>query len=85
MNQFDDPFAPVTIEPVVMPDITQDEQTVTTSDAAAIIGITQNHLRQMVFKKRLTPAGRKGRSNTFYLWQVQALREERDKKATITP
>ena len=45
--------------------------------AAAILGITLNNLRQMVFKKKLAVAGKAGRRVTFLRADVEALKSAR--------
>lgn len=48
-------------------------------EAAAILGVTANNLRQMVHKKQISPAGKRGRRTVFMRADVEALRERRSK------
>lgn len=56
-------------EPVQQP--TTD--TITSQQASILLGVTQNNLRQMVFKKKLVPVGKDGRKNLFSRADVEAL------------
>lgn len=47
--------------------------TITSQQAAVLLGVTQNNLRQMVFKKKLVPVGKDGRKNLFDRADVEAL------------
>ena len=47
--------------------------TITSQQASILLGVTQNNLRQMVFKKKLVPVGRDGRKNLFSRADVEAL------------
>jgi hypothetical protein len=38
--------------------------------AAMLLGISKNNLRQLVYRKLLTPAGKSSRRNTFKLQEV---------------
>lgn len=38
--------------------------------AAMLLGISKNNLRQLVYRKLLTPVGRSSRRNTFKLQEV---------------
>jgi uncharacterized protein (UPF0216 family) len=48
-----------------------------TNSAAQELGITANHLRQMVFKKKITIAGKKGRKSLFRRGDVESLKQLR--------
>ncbi len=48
-------------------------------DAAAILTVSPNNLRQIVHKKQLTPVGRRGRRTLFARGEVEALAERRRK------
>lgn len=48
-----------------------------TNAAAQELGVTANHLRQMVFKKKITVAGKKGRKSLFYRGDVESLKQIR--------
>jgi hypothetical protein len=48
-------------------------------DAAAILTVSPNNLRQIVHKKQLTPVGRRGRRTLFARAEVEALAERRRK------
>lgn len=48
-------------------------------EVAAYLGITTNNLRQMVFKKKLVPSGKKGRRLVFNKADVVAFAEGRKK------
>ena len=48
-------------------------------DAAAILTVSPNNLRQIVHKKQLTPIGRRGRRTLFARAEVEALAERRRK------
>jgi hypothetical protein len=48
-------------------------------EAAAILGVTANNLRQMVHKRQIIPAGKRGRRTVFMRADVEALRERRSK------
>lgn len=47
--------------------------TVDSLDAAAILRVTPNHLRQIVHKKQLLPVGKRGRRTLFNRADVEAL------------
>jgi hypothetical protein len=49
------------------------EETITSQGAAIMLGITMNNLRQLVFKKKLTPVGKDGRRNLFSRAEVMEL------------
>lgn len=59
--------------PETLPDV------VDSLDAAAILTVTSNNLRQMVHKGLLTPVGRRGRRTLFARSEVQALADRRSK------
>lgn len=48
-------------------------------EAAAILGVTANNLRQMVHKRQIIPVGKAGRRTIFNRADVEALRERRSK------
>jgi hypothetical protein len=48
-------------------------------EAAAILGVTANNLRQMVHKGQIIPVGKRGRRTIFNRADVEALRERRSK------
>lgn len=48
-------------------------------EAAAILGVTANNLRQMVHKGQIRPVGKRGRRTIFTRADVEALRERRSK------
>lgn len=48
-------------------------------EVANYLGITTNNLRQMVFKKKLVPSGKKGRRLAFNKSDVIAFAERRNK------
>lgn len=48
-------------------------------EAAGILTVTENNLRQMVHKKQLTPVGKRGRRTLFDRAEVMALAERRRK------
>ena len=48
-------------------------------EVASYLGITTNNLRQMVFKKKLVPAGKNGRRLVFNKSDVIAFAESRNK------
>lgn len=48
-------------------------------EVATYLGITTNNLRQMVFKKKLVPSGKKGRRLVFNKADVVAFAEGRKK------
>ncbi len=53
-------------------------------EAAATLGITLNNLRQLVFKKKLTVAGRQGRKTFYNTNEVNALAHSRIKHPART-
>jgi hypothetical protein len=48
-------------------------------EAAAILGVTANNLRQMVHKRQIVPAGKRGRRTIFNRADVEGLAERRRK------
>lgn len=48
-------------------------------EAAALLGVTANNLRQMVHKGQLSPVGKRGRRTVFTRADVLSLRERRSK------
>lgn len=46
-------------------------------EVAKILGVTMNNLRQMVFKKRLSPVRKDGRTSMFARSDVEALAAKR--------
>jgi hypothetical protein len=56
------------------------ENEIDSFDAANILGISVNNLRQLVFKKKLQPVGRKHRRTTFRREDVMNLKAERMKE-----
>jgi hypothetical protein len=69
------PAAPVqeSVRPV------HDAGQVDSVEAAAILGVTANNLRQMVHKQQIVPVGKAGRRTIFNRADVEALRERRSK------
>jgi excisionase family DNA binding protein len=65
-----DPFDPV-------------EDLVSTQDAARIVGVTENNFRQLVHKKLITVAYKRGRSVVFHRADVMRLAESRASKRVI--
>ena len=55
--------------------------TVDSMEAAAILGVTPNNLRQIVHKKQLVPVGKQGRRTIFTRSDVTALAESRGRRA----
>lgn len=53
--------------------------TVDSLEAAGMLTVTENNLRQMVHKKQLTPVGKRGRRTLFDRAEVTALAERRRK------
>jgi excisionase family DNA binding protein len=51
----------------------QPSDMITSQQAAILLGVTLNNLRQMVFKKKLVPVGKDGRKNLFSRADVEAL------------
>lgn len=64
---------------VSVPDSPWDEE-IDSSQAAELLGVNLNHLRQIVFKKKLTPVGKKGRRASFRKSDVLALKSVRESK-----
>jgi hypothetical protein len=64
--------APITADPW--------DKEVDSFDAAAILGITTNHLRQLVFKGKLIPMSREKRRSIFKRQDVMSLKMERMKE-----
>ena len=62
----------VTVEPAISDEMVSIE-------VAAYLNITTNNLRQMVFKKKLVPSGKKGRRLMFNKADVVAFAEGRKK------
>lgn len=60
-------------------DFDDKESLINSDEAAFILGISRNHLRQMVYRKTLVPLGRHKRVNRFLLADVLALKTRRDK------
>lgn len=60
--------------------VVEQPDTVDSAEAAAMLGITLNNLRQMVFRKRLVPVGKDGRRSLFAREQVAVLVESRRKE-----
>jgi len=74
----DNPFTTTTVTADVVVTPTVSEQDVVDSHAAAaILGVTLNNLRQMVFKKKLAVVGKAGRRVTFLRSDVEALKSTR--------
>lgn len=48
-------------------------------EAAALLGVTANNLRQMVHKKQISPVGKRGRRTIFNRADVEDLAERRRK------
>ena len=65
-------------EPIINANPWDDE--VDSFDAANMLGITVNHLRQLVFKKKLEPVGRKHRRAMFRRADVETLKASRMKE-----
>ncbi len=55
-------------------------KTVSTTEAARLIGCTTDTIRQWVHRGKLTPAARVGRYMCFYLSDVEYLRSHFSKK-----
>ena len=55
----------------------------TSRETAQMLGITENNLRQLVFKKRITPAARKGRTNYFHPLDIESFATTRAKVASV--
>ena len=55
------------------------EDTIPSASVALMLGITPNNLRQMVFKKKLTPVGKQGRKNLFARTEVEQLMIARER------
>lgn len=73
----DAPEAPqVAHEPAAVVDTAS---SIDSKEAAAILGINTNNLRQIVFKKQLLPVGKQGRRTLFDRATVEALAEKRRK------
>lgn len=71
-NAFVAPHSPTPPAPVeAAAPVTQD--TVDSLDAAAILRVTPNNLRQIVHKKQLLPVGKRGRRTLFNRSDVEAL------------
>lgn len=51
-------------------------------DAAAILAVTANNLRQIVHKKQLTPVGKRARRTLFKRSEVEALAARRNGSAS---
>ena len=68
-----------TPEEVTAPNQVSD--TLTSAEAAATLGVTMNNLRQIVFKRRLTPVGKAGRKNLFSRADVAQIAEARKARA----
>lgn len=62
-----------------VPNIDPLDETVDSFDAANMLGITVNNLRQMVFKKQLKVVGRKNRRTVFERSDVMRLKSLRDR------
>lgn len=67
--------APGNVAPTVSAEVSAPpaEETITSQGAAIMLGITMNNLRQLVFKKKLTPVGKQGRRNLFSRAEVDEL------------
>lgn len=59
--------------------ITEQDTLVYSWFAAKLLGINENHLRQLVHRKILVPQGKHGRKNVFRQSDVLALKTQRDK------
>ena len=55
--------------------------TVDSMEAAAILGVTPNNLRQIVHKKQLVAVGKQGRRTIFTRSDVTTLAESRGRRA----
>ncbi len=55
------------------------ESLINSDEAAFLLGISRNNLRQMVYRKTLVPKGRHKRVSRFRLGDVLALKTRRDK------
>lgn len=73
--------APHNPEPPVIAEAVSSSDTVDSVEAASILGITPNNLRQIVHKKQLVAVGKKGRRTVFNRSDVVALAESRGKRA----
>lgn len=72
-NAFVAPHSPTPPAPVEAAAPTPAHDTVDSLDAAAILRVTPNNLRQIVHKKQLLPVGKRGRRTLFNRSDVEAL------------
>lgn len=67
------------VAPAPVQEPVPDSGQVDSVEAAAILGVTANNLRQMVHKGQIIPVGKQGRRTIFNRPDVEALRERRSK------
>lgn len=60
-----------------MTELTTEDGLVDSINASLTLGITPNNLRQLVFRKLLTPVGKDKRRSLFRLADVQRIKEAR--------
>ena len=60
-----------------MTELTTEDGLVDSINASLILGITPNNLRQLVFRKLLTPVGKEKRRSLFRLADVLRIKEAR--------
>lgn len=53
------------------------EDVIDSIDACELLGVTKTNLRQLVFRKLLTPVGKHKKRSTFNRSQVEALKVSR--------
>ena len=69
----DSPIGPVGIEPVDTPDGLVEDHEIDAQEAAHVLGVTVNNLRQIVWKKQLAVVKREGRRTFYSLNEVRRL------------
>lgn len=67
------------VAPAPVQEPVPDSGQVDSVEAATILGVTANNLRQMVHKGQIIPVGKRGRRTIFNRPDVEALRERRSK------
>jgi hypothetical protein len=60
-----------------MTELTTEDELVDSINASLTLGITPNNLRQLVFRKLLTPVGKEKRRSLFRLADVLRIKEAR--------
>lgn len=63
--------------PVATPVAAETGDVVDSMEAAQLLGVTPNNLRQIVHKKQLSPVGKRGRRTLFTRSSVEALAASR--------